>query len=190
MPFYADSATDPKRSFRYIFYMQGTDNAAALQPYTVSQVKKPTFSMEGGPEIKYIQHTFKYPGRVRWDNVGVTVVDPGRSEDAGQTLFNVLARSGYSLPVDSPATPGTLINSSISKFKAQEALGTPRLTQIDANGAIIEEWTLHNAYINQVDFGQLSYDDDSIVTISLDITYDYASLNRTGVAREIGIRVS
>lgn len=174
MPFYANANTDPKRSFRFIFYLAGEENATTLQPYTVKQVKKPTFQLEGGPQIKYLQHAFKYPGRVVWQDVSVTVVDPGGSEDAGAALYNMLAKSGYSIPTDPNAA---LTKQSISKRKAQAALGIPRLEQIDDTGRSVEEWSMHNAFVSNVDFGEVSYDSDDIVNITLTIMYDFATLS-------------
>ena len=131
--------------------------------------------MEGGPQIKYIQHAFKYPGRVVWQDVTVTVVDPGGADDAGAALYNMLALSGYSVPTDAPFA-GSL-EESISKRKALDALGQPRLTQIDAEGFPIEQWTMHNAFVSQADFGTVSYDSDDIVNVQLTIMYDYATLS-------------
>ena len=55
----------------------------------------------------------------------------------------------------------------------------PKLRQIDTNGNPISEWVLWNAYFSGVDFGSVSYDEDSIVNYTLTISYDYASLNGT-----------
>lgn len=180
MPFYANADTDPKRSFRFLFYLTGDDNATTLQPYTVKQVKKPTFQLEGGPQIKYLQHAFKYPGRVVWQDVSVTVVDPGGSEDAGAALYNMLAKSGYATPTD---PDNNLTKQSISKRKAQQALGIPRLEQIDDEGKSVEEWSLHNAFVSNVDFGEVSYDSDDIINVQLTIVYDFATLSAGDAGR-------
>lgn len=175
MPFYSEIGADPKRSFRFLFYLSGQTEgqASTLRPYTVKQVKKPTFQMEGGPQVKYIQHTFKYPGRVVWQDVSVTVIDPGGAEDAGVALYNMLSRSGYSVPIgDTAAT-----KRSISKGEANKAIGSPKLEQINAAGQSIEKWTLHNAFLSSVDFGEVSYDSDEIINITLNIMYDYATLS-------------
>ena len=181
MPFYANNSTEPKRSFRFLFELTGIEDANdTLRSYFVKDVKKPTLQMEAGPQVKYVQHTFKYPGRVMWQDVNVTVYDPGGSDDGGQILYNLIARSGYALPQDAPGA-NTRTAQSISKQKANNSIGNPKIKQIDADAKIVEEWTLHNAYLANVDFGQLSYDTDEMVNIALTITYDYASLAGTGV---------
>jgi len=178
MPFYSENTTEPKRSFRFLFELAGV-GGQAMQSYFVKDVKKPTLQMEAGPQVKYVQHTFKYPGRVMWQDVNVTVYDPGGANDGGKILYNMIARSGYAIPQDTPGA-GTRTAESISKRKANTAIGSPRIKQIDDNAEIIEEWTLHNAYLANVDFGQLSYDTDEMVNIALTITYDYATLLNIG----------
>ena len=185
MPFYSDIGTEPKRSFRYTFSIAGI--AEAMPEYTVVSTNRPTFQMEGGPEIKYIQHTFKYPGRVMWQDVNVTVVDPGGQEDNSSLLMNVLASSGYSVP----RTDGADVRNSISKSKANTSIGIPRITQIDANGKQVDQWSLHNAFITQVQFGELNYESDDIVKIQMTFKYDYATFqvaSTSAPAVAVGVR--
>lgn len=179
MPFYTDFRQEPKRSFRFLFELVGTAGGV-IGSYAVKDVKKPTLQMEAGPQVKYIQHTFKYPGRVMWQDVNATIFDLGGEEDSAQILYNMFARSGYAVPKDFPGVGFT--NESVSKAKSVEAIGTPRLRQIDDKGGTVEEWTLHNCYLANVDFGQVSYDTDEMVNIAMTLTYDYATLRQTGVA--------
>lgn len=171
--------TDPKRSFRYRFLLGGTDAATAkvnIREYVIKDVKKPSFQMETGPQAKYIQHTFKYPGRVQWQDVTFNIVDPGtRDEDSSVALMNILAVSGY-------AVPGTEAQSrtSISKTKANRAIGVPKIKEINAEGGDVVTWSLHNAYITNVDFGNLSYDTDEMVTYAITLSYDYATIKKHG----------
>ena len=180
MPFWTAVGSEPKRSFRYLFYLQGAGRGP--QPYVVQTVKKPSFTIDGQVQAKYIQHTFKYPGRVMWQDVTVTIIDPrgavgNQSEDAALILDTILETSGYSRPKDVPTGLGgaaDATNRSISKANAVTAIGNPKLNEIDANGVSINEWTLKNAYLSNVDFGQLSYNEDSLVTYTLTVAYDYA----------------
>ena len=187
MPFYTDFQQEPKRSFRFLFELVGFTNNNTIPSYACKDVKKPTLQMEAGPQVKYIQHTFKYPGRVMWQDVNVTIFDLGGTEDSAQTLYNMIALSGYAIPKDAPGQGAGFTNQSVSKMKARNAIGTPRIKQINDAGNTIEEWTLHNAYLANVDFGQISYDTDEMVNIALTITYDYASLKGTGVKPDIRV---
>ena len=188
MPFWTDIRTEPKRSFRYLFYLIGA--SGEFEPYTVQTVKKPSFTIEGQVQAKYIQHTFKYPGRVMWQDVTVTLIDPrgaGKVDpsDSAGTLYSVLLGAGYSIPAVETAS-----RTSISKVNSANALGTPFLREIDAQGAPISEWTLKNAYLTNVDFGQLSYNEDSLVTYTLTISYDYATYMQISAAEPANVRVT
>ena len=188
MPFWTTINTDPKRSFRYRFLLGGTENNNTVKEYTIKDVKKPSFQMEGGPQVKYIQHTFKYPGRVMWQPVTFSVVDPGAAaEDASIALLNILERSGYRKPDQENNS-----RSSISKQKAtvDAGIGSPRILEIDADGLETTTWTLHNTYLTNVDFGNLSYDTDELVTYQITLEYDYATISSKlgGVTVNDGVR--
>tara|TARA_R100001440_G_C2521430_1_gene118926 strand:+ start:555 stop:1127 length:573 start_codon:yes stop_codon:yes gene_type:complete len=174
MAFWTNYNTDPKRSFRYRFILSSDTAAGQIREYTIKEVKKPSFQMEAGPQAKYIQHTFKYPGRVSWQDVTFSIVDPGANdEDASVALMNVLAKSGYQKP-----TTQDLSRTSISKRKANTSIGIPRILEIDAEGRDTTTWSLHNAYITGVDFGQLSYETDEMVTYQITLSYDYATIKK------------
>lgn len=168
--FWANNTLEPKRSFRFLMEFAGPEMGATIASYYVKSSGKPSFQMEGGPQVKYIQHTFKYPGRVMWQDITVTIVDPA-SPDAAAVLMNVLEGSGYHKPDTDENSRG-----SISKFNANLSLGGIKLRQIDDAGKDIEEWTLWNPFISNVNFGELSYDSDDIVNYQLTIVYDYATL--------------
>ena len=53
----------------------------------------------------------------------------------------------------------------------------------DADGNEIEVWELKNAWIEKVSFGQgLDYTDDGLQELSVDISFDWAELTRSGNA--------
>jgi len=53
------------------------------------------------------------------------------------------------------------------------------IVQIDANGNALETWTLNNAWIKKVAFGELDYSSDDINEVTLTIRYDWADLKTT-----------
>ena len=50
------------------------------------------------------------------------------------------------------------------------------INQINAAGKPIEKWTLHDAFVKSINFGELAYADDELVEITIGISYDYATL--------------
>lgn len=169
MTFWSSNRVDPKRGFRFL--MELTPKAGdKIATYNVKTAKKPTFQMDGQGEVKYIQHTFKYPGRITWQPIEITVIDPS-DPDSQAILYNIMSDAGYNVPWDE-----TVSGVSMSKKKSMDAIGTLKIREIDAEGADISIWTLHNPFLTTVDFGQLSYDSDEILEYVLTVDYDFATL--------------
>jgi len=165
---------DPKRNFRFYINIQGisTENGGAMVWYA-KQVNKPTFTLAEATH-EYLNHTYYYPGKITWNNVEITMVDPGGDPDVTATLAGILSGAGYNLP----DTPDSEKLTSMSKQKAAGALGQVKITQVDAEGQMVEEWTLWNAFATEVDFGgTLAYGNDELTEIKLKLRYDWAELN-------------
>jgi hypothetical protein len=84
---------------------------------------------------------------------------------------NLLRNSGYNYPTDKNNYE------TISRDKATTALGQVRIQQIDAEGNPSEEWVLNNAFVTNVEFGQLSYASEDMVEISVTMVYDWAQIS-------------
>ena len=171
------NSKDPKRKFR--FKVQIGDLGQGIVWYAKS-VTKPEMTIENGTEHKFLGHTYKFPGSVKWNECEVMLVDPvnDSGKDAATRLLEIIEKSGYVFPNEfykDPNQPRAF--ETISKGKATAALDAVVIEQIDANGDTIEKWTLHNPFINKVGFGDLSYDSDDLSEISLGITYDWATFN-------------
>ena len=175
MPFWSENfgesadLKDPKRKFRFKVEFQGIGTSAtggALLWYAKTS-SKPSFQISAA-EHKYLNHTFFYPGSVTWQDVTVTLVDPV-DPDMTATLSDIVQLAGYSPPTDSSDL------TSMSKAKSASALGTVIITQIDAEGNMVEEWTLHNPFITKLGFGELAYDSEDLSEISLSLSYDWAT---------------
>ena len=163
MAFWSDgTGNDPKRGFRWILLMDD------IPVYTVKKVSKPSFTVQESTH-QYINHTYYYPGRVEWQTVSMTLVDPVQP-DAAQTLVEIIRDAGYK-PASDSNDYGTM-----SKAKSVNSLGKVRIRQIDAEGAMLEEWTLNNAWVKDVKFGELAYDSDDLTEIEVELRYDWAEL--------------
>jgi hypothetical protein len=168
---------DPKRQFRFTVEFQGIQSSVggggAVLWYAKS-VTKPTFQI-AATEHKYLNHTFKYPGSVTWQDVTVTLVDPV-NPDMTATLSDIVVQSGYAPPggVDEAGL------TTISKAKSAGALGTVIITQIDAEGKPLETWTLWNSFITEVKYGDLAYGNDELSEMTVALKYDWARVETDG----------
>jgi len=174
--FWSDASVEPKRSFRWYLTLAGASNNNKIESYAVKTVKKPSFAISEIPH-QYVAHTFYYPGRITWNTIDVTFVDP-ISPDQSSVMANMLVTSGYTPPTTEEKSRG-----SMSKFSFKEAIGSPRITQVDAEGTDLEYWDLHNAFFTSVDFGQLDYSSEELTILSVTLRFDFATLtSAVGVA--------
>ena len=163
MSFWHDSTgRDPKRQYRWVL---SNDH---IPLYTLKSVSKPSFSVSAA-EHKFLNHTYYYPGRVEWNPISMALADPV-GPDAAATITNIISNSGYA-----PARNSNELNT-MSKSAAVASLGEVKIQQLGADGEVLEEWVLVNAFIVDVKYGDLDYDGDELTAIELELRYDYAHL--------------
>ncbi len=169
--FWGNPELEPKRAYRYTLEIPELDGAK----WIVKKVKKPSFTVTEA-EHSFINHKFYYPGRVEWDKISLTIVDP-ISPDATQNLMSILSAAGYVFP----ETEADALSTTITKNEAYQALGGQVIIRQISGGevgnpqsTVIEKWTLKNCFITSVDFGELDYDSDDLVNIEIEIRYDWA----------------
>ncbi len=166
--FWTTKGTDPKRKFRFQVQLAGEVVAADLglsSPiWFAKTVDKPEITVNTG-EVNFMSHKFYFPGTVEWNEVNLVLVDP-ISPDAARATMDMLQKMGYLGPEKSDInTPRT-----ISKQAAFEVI----ITQIDSKGQPQEEWTLKNAIIIKLGFGDLDYSSEDLSEISMSFRYDWA----------------
>ena len=187
MPFwtadYQGSDEDPKRNFRFVVQITGLPTSAGIPSdiiWYAKEVTKPSFTVNVA-EHAYLNHKFKFPGTVTWNDIDLTVVDP-QNPDAAEALSMLWQASGYTIP-GGPATSGSPDLATVSKGRATTAMGNVIITQVDANGVGIETWRLKNAFCKGITYGDsIAYGNDELTTYKLSVVYDFASIitpNRT-----------
>ena len=162
--FWSAQNSDPKRKFRFQLLV---DN---IPVWVVKTVQKPAVTVN--PVIHtYLNHEFRYPGRVTWDSpISVTLVDP-LDPDLARTTLNMIRNAGYRYPLDPNQAKTTM-----TKADATKAFGRVAIQQIDGEGNPVEEWVLRNAFVSKITYGDLDYSSDDMSEITLEITYDWAEL--------------
>ena len=174
MSFWNQASVEPKRQFRWLLYIAG------MPQFIVKNVKKPSFSVAVTPH-DFINYKFKYPGRVEWQDVTITIVDPVQP-DSTASLVKILENAGYVYPDD--YTTQSTEPKTISKSQMVNSLGGQiQLVQFGANTGdqqenVLEKWSINNPIITSVDFGNLDYSSDDLVNISMTIAYDWAYLEK------------
>ena len=167
--FWADYKVEPKRKFRWILHLDH------IPAWTIKKVTKPSYTIS---EIKhsFINHSFYYPGRVEYNEVEFTLVDPVEP-DAAASLLAILTGMGYVIPDAYEVSTQT-----ITKEAATQALGEVRIQQMGGLGLdgdvggpqILETWTLKNCWVKEINLGDLEYESDDISEITVKLRYDWA----------------
>ena len=145
-----------------------------MPAWVCKRVTKPSFNItEAGHQ--YLNHTFYYPGRLEWSPIDLTIVDP-IDPDMSALFLQFVKKSGYALPEDVNAAT----NHVLTKNGFRAAIGGQfSIRQITNGNKTVEKWTLVNPWITEVNYGELSYDSDELVQISVKIRYDYAKMDLT-----------
>ena len=160
---------DPKRNFRFRVTIGGFTSSVC---WWAKKVQKPNYSVA---EVKhvYLGHTYYYPGKLEWQEITMTLVDPAEQEESGvdalRDLNKIIEASGYELPTAAANTK------TMSKDKASSGgLGSVMIEQLDGDGNPIETWTLKNPFLKKVSFSDLDYENDDLTTIDIALRYDWA----------------
>ena len=148
---------EPLRKNRWLFRFPAD---LGIQEWTLESAKRPAIT-QGATEIQFLNTSTWVVGRYTWDDINITFRDPiGPStsqavmEWVRLTSESVTGRHGY-------------------------AAGYKRdveLEMLDPTGAVVQKWILKNAFLTNVDFGDLSYGDDGLATITGTLKMDYAIL--------------
>ena len=166
-----DPGFEPKRQYRWLFQL-GKENED-VPAYICKAVTKPNFQVTEKEHV-FLNHKFWYPGRVEWNEIEVTIVDP-IGLDASQALMRIVQESGYNDPDELDTSLDKAQLGTLSKKRSVDTLGDVMIQQLNSEGAIIETWNLKHAWIKKLDFGSLSYEDDALVEVKLTLRYDWAT---------------
>ena len=163
MAFWSTGDIVPTRQFRFLV-SNSSDGEAVW--FWAKGISKPSFEISS-TEHQLVNHKFKYPGIITWNDITMTVVDTGQKTNE---LLERVRGSGYDYPTNFFGDEG------ISKEAYSDYFDEFAIQQLDDKGTAIETWRLKGAFLKAINFGELTYDTDDLVTIQLTIGYDWAEL--------------
>ena len=174
--FWGNPNFEPKRQFRFLVQLSFGEQDVT---FLAKSVDRPSYSISSNAH-QFFNHTFHYPGRVTWNTLNLTLVDPLQPNGA-ELLYQYLENSGVKDPTDVRAATGTTITKSsattaMSNIVIQE-IGTSADTKDAA--LIVGQWTLKNAFFTDVNFGSHDYGSEEMVDIGITVQYDWAVYEAT-----------
>jgi len=164
--FWTDTSAEPKRKFRFKVRIFSSDVA-----WYAKSITAPSFEITS-IEHHFSDHVFNYPGKIKWNDVSVTLIDPAGEDDVVKQTLALLSDAGYNIP-----TYDGLDTTSFDTLSKSEMVGNNGnviLEATDQSGNVLEEWTLHNAFITSAKFGDFDYSSEDMREIELTFKYDWA----------------
>jgi len=180
MSFWTENTTEPKRNFRWRVTMDNISNYQGVTGKAVwwaKTVDTPSYTVTDVTH-SFFDNEYKFPGRVQWQDVNMTLVDP-ISPNAVFITNQIILDSGYSVKSldqfngSAPRT-GAFGPTSITKSGANAAVGVVTIDIFAGNGSVVESWQMNNPFITSVKFSSLDYTNDDMRTIDLTWKYDWA----------------
>ena len=145
---------EPKLKHRYIMQIDG------IPAYLVKTANRPQVTFEE-VELHHLNVKRWIKGKADWQSLQVTLYDPVVPSAAQAAMEwirlsheSVTGRDGYA--------------DFYKKDITFQVLGPV--------GDVVEEWKLKGAFIQQANFGELSFDSNDPMDIALTLRYDYAIL--------------
>ena len=182
--FWSQAASEPKRQHRFLLDLPnlGVQGGAGYTQYLAKTVTTPSYTL-GVTEHKFLGNTFHYPGAVTWDEVTAQIVN-SVAPNGDEILYQALYSAGYYDPEDQESyflvggvgeggdrnMPGTP-----NKVNSLAALGQVKIIELNGQGDKIDQWTLNNAFITNVKFGDLDYSGEDLLNIDITFRYDWAT---------------
>jgi hypothetical protein len=173
MAFWNDAAADPKRKYRFLIRLFNKEVA-----WYVKSVTAPSYEITS-IEHAFSDHVFNFPGKIKWSDVEVTLVDPAGADDVVHKTLSLVQDAGYAIPTLQDVKDGTGFKT-FTKSSLVTTNGNLEIETQDAEGNPIEIWTLNNAFITNVKFGDFDYSSEDMREISLTFKYDWASCEFPG----------
>ena len=180
--FWLNPNFEPKRQFRFLVQLSFGEQDVT---FLAKSVDRPSYSISSNPH-QFFNHTFYYPGRVTWNTVNLTLVDPV-SPNGAELLYQYLEDAGVQKPTSVNAATGT----TITKSSATTAMSNIVIQEIatpvggGSESQIVGQWTLLNAFFTDVNFGTHDYGSEEMVDISLTIQYDWAEYEKSATGQPV-----
>jgi hypothetical protein len=188
MTFWTESNFEPKRAFRFKIDFGPGSTEQPIPYFYLKSARKPSF------EINTTQHKvggreFNFPGTVRWNDVTLAFVDDVDNSVITK-LVDVIASSNYPDILNGAGSGFTpealrfiskdrLTKNITTEASAQASVSSAQVKfdveQLNAEGNVVERWSLYNPIITKLEQDDLDYSKEELSVYTLTVKYDWAS---------------
>ena len=164
--FWNEAKLEPKRNFRFQVEITGFTESVIWWAKTF---KTPSYDISETTH-DFMDNKYYFPGRLTWADCNISLVDPV-SPKAVSLTNQIILDAGYKIKGKNDLASGL---KTMSKQKSVDGTVSVIVTILNAEGEMVEKWTLQNAWLKGASFSDLSYEDDGLRTIDLTWRYDWA----------------
>ncbi len=159
-----------KRKFRWLFFVEGINNQQiigdgvnALPP---SKASRPSLSFKS-TSFEHLNETIFFPIKPDWKPINLVLFDT-------KCNMNPIW-DNWITPMYNPKNNGLNYNYPIDEKNFSNSFKkNATLKLYDGCGEIMESWVFENAYPEDINFDELSMEENGIVSITLTLRYDRA----------------
>lgn len=175
-----DRVGDPKRNFRFkVSFVNSQFAPNGDTVWYAKKVNQPQITI-GEASHDFLIHKFYWPGKVEWNEIDMTLVDPVEPH-VSYKFLEAIQNAGFKVPADSNQF------SSVSKSSAALQLGDVIIESIDDVGATLHSWKLIHAWAKEISFSELDYGSEDLSEITLKVRYDWAEFS-TGQSQYLDVK--
>ena len=121
----SDNGFEPKRKFRFLVEFGSFHGGTSIM---ATKCGKPGYELSAVTEHRVLNHIFKFPGVVKWNDIDVSFIDSMQPNMATK-FWNSLQNAGFA----PPKTANSLVTG-ITKVGAFHALGSVVIMQLNGGG--------------------------------------------------------
>ena len=155
-----------QQSFRFVLEVSGLNVAF------IKDVKRPAVSIEY-QEYDHLGYITRFPKKMKWEPISFTVIETYDYRALGTVLGNMLHKvQSFSYRYPTNIIPNEFFN--LSKKNLINDFGNINIRTLDPEGTVVDTWRIYNPMVSKITPSQLSYAQDDLTNISVELTYDWA----------------
>ena len=153
------SKIEPKRAYRWALEFAGT--LGQIVTTYLKSASRPELSF-GAIEMKHNQETIYHIGQTKWNSpIPIVFYDMEQNPNVSKEVYDWINETTYNVPNANP-------------MRADQYKQIVHIFMLDNLGDTIEGWYLYNAWGSKNGFGELSYEQETIPEVRIDLHYDRA----------------
>lgn len=159
-----------KRQMRYAFLIEGISMFGGLNALVCHKAQRPNLSFKE-MNFEHLTETIYMPGKPEWKPVQITLYDtwnPAKGIDKSNPVYTWI-RSFYWGDTGTFGFAAQNANPGADQFKK-----TAYLNMYDGAGCLVEAWQFDNAWPQDINFNEVDYSSNDVMSIDITLRYDRA----------------